>query len=96
MFDEVARASRYGLGSRSSDRATERISGVNAMHTTSLIKNADSTAALSETATSSARGLLARRVMRCPTSANAPEISSAADSTIMPKSNASVPPSTAA
>ncbi len=51
MFDEVASARRYGLGSRSSVSAICSTSGVKAMHTTSLMRNADSTADATDTAT---------------------------------------------
>ena len=69
---------------------------MNAMHTTSLIRKAERIADAIETAASSVKGLRARRVTHHPTKANAPETSSAAESSIIPKSRPSVRPSTAA
>ena len=96
MFDDVASARRYGFGSRFTESHTRRTSGVSAMHTTSLIKSAESTADAIEMAERSASGVFARRVSQKAASAKARETSSAAASSIMPKRSASVVPSTAA
>src|SRR4051812_565727 len=82
-LEAVASARRCGLGSHSMDSAMWITSGVKAMHTTSLIRKAESTAEASDTRTRSARGLDARRVTHQPTRAKAPETSSAAESTII-------------
>src|SRR5678816_3410616 len=49
-LEEVASARRYGFGSRFTDSHTRRTSGVKAMHTTSLIRSAESTADVTEMA----------------------------------------------
>ena len=94
-FAAMASASRCGFGSQPRRRVIASTSGVSAMHTTSLIMNADSAPLTAVIAAARPTCEVTRFVIHRATSPKPPEISSAALITIIPKRSASVAPSIA-